>query len=185
MAHGTIKIEQIDTAGAGNIATDIEVAQMVSSSFVNPGHSGLLGLENDDHGQYLLANGSREVSSNFTVVGNIECNGSFWSTEGIGCDGDIWSVKGIGTDGDIWAKGNIGCNGIIWATESIGTDGNIWSGGEIGCNGNAIFNGYVRTEVDFYADNENGRGLVVKDKTTGILYKIIVDRGKVTCEKVV
>lgn len=71
MAHGTIKREQIDTEGAGNIATDMEVAQMVSSSFVNPGHNGLSGLENDDHTQYLLTNGSRGVSGSIDVRNNL------------------------------------------------------------------------------------------------------------------
>lgn len=35
---------------------------------------------------------------------------------------------------------------------------------------------------DFITDGVNGRGTVVKDKTTGVRYRIIVDNGSVACE---
>lgn len=183
MAHGKIKREQIDTEGAGNIATDMEVNQMVSSSFANPGHKGLSGLDNDDHIQYLLANGHREVDGSLIVNDDIYINYDH-------SNNDTFIYFGLLSPSPDFASliWNTGGGGFIFS-HKLSIHGNFESddiqcAGNIGCNGSAIFNNYVRTQADFYADSGNGKGLVVRDKTTGILYRIIVDNGKVSCEAI-
>jgi hypothetical protein len=96
----------VDDATAGTV-------QVVARSMFNEGildHGGLLGLADDDHTQYLLADGSRDLTGNMLVDAAITIDGRDLSVDGTKLDGiealaDVTDATNVAAAGAAMAGG--------------------------------------------------------------------------------
>ena len=110
-----------------------------SGSSVND-HGGLGGLTDDDHAQYLLADGTRSLSGNMTVAANVTIDGRDLSVDGVKLDGiealaDVTDATNVGAAGAAMSGGafhdgfsdHVADEHIDWksTTENFSTSGTV------------------------------------------------------------
>lgn len=120
----TIPDDQTIKEALQSLETAVEAASGVTD------HGALTGLSDDDHTQYLLADGTRALSGNLTVTGTV--NG-----RDIAADGATLDTK-TGTTGNYTVAGNWVFNGFLNFNTAIQVNSTL------NANSTAIFNGQMR-----------------------------------------
>jgi hypothetical protein len=90
-------------------------------------HGALTGLGDDDHTQYLLAAGTRELTGNLSVSSGITIDGRDLSADGTKLDG-------IEALADVTDAANVAAAGAVMTSRTISTTAPVTGGGDLSAN---------------------------------------------------